>query len=175
MTSTARLKLPREARVVPTLSYSEILRVIGQDLESRGIKAFDIRDEGERILVQCGYQVPPAETPVTLHYTRRDIMELRLQGEEQRGQITEQRDFFTLSQTLRAIGGHVDQKKARFVRLSNNDFYGADVVFRIEYETRDGERMIVDRSGSAIYDLCVTMYKRRGKLAKNIWYPRLEP
>lgn len=160
---------------MPAVSYSEILRVIGQDLEIRGIKAFDILDQGERILVQCGYQVPPAETPVTLYYTRRDIKELRLQGEEKRGQLTEQRDFFTLSQTLRAIGGHVDQKKARFVRLSNNGSYGADVVFRIEYETRDGELIIVDRSGSAIYDLCVNMYKRRGKLAKNIWCPRIEP
>ena len=160
---------------MPAVSYSEILRVIGQDLEIRGIKAFDIREQGERILVQCGYQVPPAETPVTLCYTRRDIKELKLQGEEKRGQFTEQRDFFTLSQTLRAIGGHVDQKKARFVRLSNNDCYGADAVFRIEYETRDGERMVQDRSGSSIYDLCVTMYKRRGKLAKNIWYPHIEP
>jgi hypothetical protein len=160
---------------VPAVSYSEILRVIGQDLESRGIKAFDIRNEGERIFVQCGYQEPPASTPVTLYYTPRDIKELRLQGEENRGQSTEQRDFFTLSQTLRAIGGHVDQKKARFVRLSNNDCYGADVVFRIEYETRDGERTVEDRSGSAIYDLCVTMYKRRGKLEKSIWCPRVEP
>ena len=160
---------------MPAVSCSEILRVIGQDLEIRGIKAYDLRDEGERILVQCGYQDPPAATPVTLYYTPRDIKELRLQGEEKRGQFTEQRDFFTLSQTLRAIGGHVDQKKARFVRVSNNDCYGADAVFRIEYETRDGERMVEDRSGSAIYDLCVTMYKRRGKLAKNIWCPRVEP
>jgi hypothetical protein len=160
---------------LPAISYSEILRIIGQDLEVRGIKALDIEDQGERILVQCGYQVPPAETPVTLYYTLGDIKELRLEGEEKRGQAAEQRDFFTLSQTLRAIGGHVDQKKARFVRLSNNGFYGADVFFRIEYETRDGERMVVDLSGSAIYDLCVTMYKRRGKSARNIWCPRLEP
>lgn len=160
---------------MPAISYSEILRVIGQDLEIRGIKAFDIEDQGERMFVRCGYQVPPAETPVTLYYTLRDIRELRLEGEEKRGQVAEQRDFFTLSQTLRAIGGHIDKKKASFVRLSNNGFYGADVVFRVEYETRDGERMVADLSGSAIYDLCVTMYKRRGQSARNIWCPRLEP
>jgi hypothetical protein len=156
---------------VPAESYSEILRVIGQDLEIRGIKAFDIRNEGERIFVQCGYQDPPAATPVTLYYTPRDIKELRLQEEEKRGQSTEQRDFFSLSQTLRAIGGHVDQQKARLIRLSNNDFPGADPMFRIEYETPDGERQVDDRSGSAIYDLCVNMYKRRGKLARSIWPP----
>lgn len=156
---------------MPAESYSEILRVIGQDLEIRGLKAFDIRDEGDRICVQCGYQVPPAATPVTLYYTPRDIEELKPQGAEKRGQSSKPEDFFTISQTLRAIGGYVDQKKARFLRLSNNDCPGADVVFRIEYETRERERLVEDRSGSGIYDLCVNMYKRRGKLARSIWPP----
>jgi hypothetical protein len=156
---------------VPAVSYSEILRVIGQDLETRGIKAFDIRDEGDRIFVQCGYQDPPAATPVTLYYTPRDIEELKPEGAEKRGQSSKPGDFFTLSHILRAIGGYVDQKKACLLRLSNNDCPGADVVFRIEYETREGERLVDDRSGSAIYDLCVNMYKRRGKLARNIWRP----
>ena len=153
------------------LNNSEVLRVIGQDLEIRGIKAFDIRAEGDKILVQCGYQLPPAATPVTLSYTPRDIREMRPEGEEKRGQASERRDFFTLSQTLRAIGGFVDEQKARLIRLSNNEFSGADVVFRIEYETREGERLIDNRSGSAIYDLCVNMYKRRGKSARGIWRP----
>jgi hypothetical protein len=156
---------------VPAESYSEILRVIGQDLEIRGIKAFDIRDEGERVFVQCGYQAPPAATPVTLYYSARDIEELKPQGAENRGQPSKAEDFFTLSQTLRAIGGYVDQKKARLIRLSNNDCPGADAVFRIEYETRERERVVDDRSGSAIYDLCVNMYKRRGKSGRNIWRP----
>jgi hypothetical protein len=156
---------------VPAESYSEILRVIGQDLEIRGIKAFDIRNEGEMVLVQCGYQSPPAATPVTLHYSARDIEELKPQAAEKRGQASKPGDFFTLSQTLRAIGGYVDQKKARLIRLSNNDCHGADVVFRIEYETWERERVVDDRSGSAIYDLCINMYKRRGKLARNIWRP----
>ena len=151
------------------VNNSEILRVIGQDLEIRGIKAFDIRTEGEKILVQCGYQMPPAATPVTLSYTPGDIRELRPQGEEKRGQASERKDFFTLSQTLRAIGGYVDQQKGRLIRLSNNEFSGTEVVFRIEYETPEGERLIDNRSGSAIYDFCVNMYKRRGKLARGIW------
>ena len=156
---------------MPAITYSEILRVIGQDLEIRGIKAFDIRDQGEKIFVQCGYQEPPAATPVTLHYTLRDIEEIEPQGAEKRGQPSKQGDFFTLSQTLRAIGGYVDQKNARLLRVSNNDCPGADAVFRIEYETREREHLVDDRSGSAIYDLCVNMYKRRGKRAKSIWHP----
>jgi hypothetical protein len=172
MKSVASRRGPSQGgHVVAAVNYSEILRVIGQDLEIREIKAFDMRAEGEKILVQCGYQVPPAATPVTLSYTPGDIKELRPQGEEKRGQPLERRDFFTLSQTLRAIGGYVDQQTARLIRLSNNDFSGADVVFRIEYETRAGGRLVDNRSGSAIYDLCVNMYKRRGKSARGNWRP----
>lgn len=156
---------------MPAVSYSEILRVIGQDMESRGIKAFDMRYEGERILVQCGYQIPPAATPVTLYYTPKDIRELDPQGVDKRGKSSKPEDFFTLSQTLRAIGGYVDQKKASLLRLSNNESAGADAGFRIEYATPEGDRLVDDRSGSAIYDLCVNMYKRRGKLTRNIWRP----
>ena len=118
-----------------------------------------------------GTKSRPAATPVTLYYSARDIEELKPQGAENRGQPLKPEDFFTLSQTLRAIGGYVDQKKARLIRLSNNDCPGADAVFRIEYETREGERLVEDRSGSAIYDLCVNMYKRRGKSGRNIWRP----
>jgi hypothetical protein len=70
---------------------------------------------------------------------------------------------------LRAVGGYVDQKKGGLIRLSNNDCSEGEVVFRIEYETREREQVAEDRSGSAIYDLCVNMYKRRGRLSKNIW------
>jgi hypothetical protein len=145
------------------LRCSDLLRAVGQDLELRGMKTFDIRCESEKILVDCGYQAPPAETPVTLSYTFEDIKEIQIKGDEKRGRSSGAGDFFTLSQTLRALGGHVDQKKARLLRLSNAGSKGADVLFRIEYETPEGERVIDEHSGSAIYDICVNMYKRRGK------------
>jgi hypothetical protein len=154
---------------VRALSYSEILRVIGQDLEMRGIKAFDLRVKGENIVAQCGYQVPPTATPVTLHYAPRDIEELKPQILANRGQGSAQGDFFSLSQSLRAVGGYVDQKKGRLIRISNNDCSSGEVVFRIEYETPEREQIAEDRSGSAVYDLCVNMYKRRGKLERKIW------
>jgi hypothetical protein len=151
---------------VPVISYSEILRAIGQDLELRGMKTFDVRNEGPNVLVQCGYQEPPAPMPVTLQYTPADIDELQLAGEKRRGQSSTAQDFYTLSQTLRAIGGYVEQKKGRLLRISNDHSTGADVVFRIEYEMEDGERMTDVYSSSAIYDICVSMYKHRGKFSQ---------
>ena len=78
---------------MPAVSCSKILRVIGQDLEIRGIKAFDIRNEGRKISSSVGIS-PPAATPVTLYYTPRDIKELRPQEEEKRGQSSEPERFF---------------------------------------------------------------------------------
>ena len=35
-------------------------------------------------------------------------------------------------------------------------------VIKIEYETVQGDRVVDDRTGSAIYELCVSVYKLRG-------------
>src|SRR5262245_20168380 len=74
-------------------------------------------------------------------------------------------DFLRLSQILRAIGSYVTCKEARLLSTSNNALMGAIPVVRIEYETAEGERVIDDRTGSAIYDMCVTFYRLRGRLS----------
>jgi hypothetical protein len=66
-----------------------------------------------------------------------------------------------LSQSLRAIGTYVDRKGARLLSVSNNTSTGT--VVTIEYETAQGARVIDDRTGSAIYDMCVSFYKLRGR------------
>ena len=158
---------------MPVISYSEVLRAIGQDLEMRGMKTFDIQNEGQNVLVRCGYQGPPAPMPVSLQYTPADIDELQMAGEQRRGQFATAQDFYTLSQTLRAIGAFVEQKKGRLLRVSNYGSMGADVVFRVEYEMEGGERMSDAYSSSTIYDICVSMYKQRGKFsAKRDKYKR---
>src|SRR5207253_166487 len=93
-----RAHFTTEIETVPKIknSYSTILRAIGQELEARGLKTFELRPDGDVYIVACGYQEPPSATPVTLHYSWEDIEDL-------------------------------------------------------------------DRAGSAIYALCVGMYKQRGK------------
>ena len=64
---------------MPVLSSARVLRVIGQDLETRGLKAFDIRCFPDRYEASCGYQAPPAQTPVLLAYTVPEIEEIEIQ------------------------------------------------------------------------------------------------
>jgi len=146
---------------------SKALRAIGQDLEARGIKIFVIRCEADLYVVEAGYQSPPAPTPVTLHYTLDDIEQLDQEGREQSDHDSGVEDFLRLSQILRAIGSYVSWKGARLLSVSNNALMGTMAVVTIEYETAQGERVVDDRTGSAIYDMCVSIYKLSGRLSAN--------
>jgi hypothetical protein len=125
---------------------SEALRSIGQDLEARCIKTFVIRCEADFYAVEAGYQSPPAPTPLILHYTLDDLEQLDHEGREGRRKgdyDSSVKDFLRLSQILRAIGVYVSRKGSRL------------------------ERVVDDRTGAAIYDMCVSMYKLRGRSGAN--------
>jgi hypothetical protein len=146
------------------IAWSKALRAIGQDLEARGIKTFVIRCEADLYVVEAGYQSPPAPTPVTLYYTLDDIEQLDREGREGDKCNSAAKDFLSLSQILRAIGSYVGSRKgARFLSVSNNALTGTMPVVKIEYETAQGERVVDERTGSAIYDMCVSIYKLRGR------------
>jgi hypothetical protein len=144
--------------------YAMSLRCIAQDLERRGVKTFDIRQLRDEFVVAGGYQEPPSPTPVTIHYTLKDIDELDRAGERRRGEQAAGKDFLNQVQIFRTIGGYLDKNEARLIRITNNETDGKDAAFKVEYITREGEHMVDDRAGSALYDMCVGMYKQRGKL-----------
>src|SRR5262245_45211052 len=131
----------------PRITYADALRCIGQDLERRSLKAFDIRFERNEYIAECGYQEPPAPTPVTIHYSLKELQELDISGEAKRGESARPKEFLNLVQIFRAIGGYLDKNEARLVRLTNNDAAGKEPIFKVEYITRDGERLIDDRAG----------------------------
>jgi hypothetical protein len=101
---------------------------------------------------------------VTIQYTSKDIQELDQAGEGQRSDLSATKDFLNQVQIFRTIGGYLDKNEGQLVRLTNNDGTGKDSLFKVEYVTQDGEQVVDDRAGTAIYDMCVTMYKQRGKL-----------
>ncbi len=149
------------------IAWSKTLRAIGQDLEARGIKTFVIRCEADLYVVEAGYQSPPALTPVTLYYTLDDIEQLDREGREEDKCNSAAKDFLRLSQILRAIGTYLSRKGGRLLSVSNNVLTGTMPVVKIEYETAQGERVVDDRTGSAIYDMCVGVYKLRRKSSGN--------
>ena len=152
---------------------SQALRTIGQDLDLRGIKSFLIKCEADLYVVEAGYQSPPAPTPVSLHYTLDDIEQLEREAGKKNDRDSVAKDFLSLSQILWAIGTYVTSKGARLLSVSNNASTERMPVVKIEYETVQGDRVVDDRTGSAIYDLCVSVYKLRGTSnINNIRYTR---
>lgn len=159
----SRVPKTRKAGVA-SLQCATALRCIGQDLEQRGLKSFDVRLEGTSYVAQCGYQDPPSPMPVTIEYTFKDLNDLDRSGEGKRGKSSSSKEFLNQVQIFRTIGNYIDKNEALLVRITNNDAAGRDSLFKVEYLTQDGERVVDDRAGSAIYDMCVTMYKQRGKM-----------
>ena len=145
-------------------AFATALRCIGQDLERRSLKTFDIRFDGREFVALCGYQEPPAPTPVEITYRPSDIEELNRAGDEKRAKVAPPKDFLNQPQIFRTIGGFLDRNEAQLVRLANNDPHAKESAFVVEYTSRDGEHVVDDHAGAAIYDMCVSMYKQRGKL-----------
>jgi hypothetical protein len=140
--------------------YSLAMRCIGQDLVQRGLKTFDIKREGHHFTAVCGYQDPPAGTTEVIRYTPADIEFLDRSGESQRGKEAG-KEFLHQAQMLRAIGDYLDKYSSNLIRISNNDIGIEDSLFRVEYVTREGDHVVDDRPGSAIFDMCVLMVQKR--------------
>lgn len=141
--------------------YSEPLHTIGADLDRRGIKTFAIRCEAELFVVDAGYQAPPAATPITLHYTAKDVEQLDRKALEQSDYLSATRSFIYLSEILSSVATYVGDKGGRLLSLSNNASTETMPVIDVEYETVHSERMFERLTGSAIYSLCVRNHKRR--------------
>jgi len=142
---------------------SEVLRTVGEDLDLRGIKTFAMRCEADLFVVDAGYQSPPAATPVTLHYARKDIEELDRKARERNDYLSATRSFIYLSKILSSIGTYVGDKGANLLSLSNIASTESMPVIDIEYETVQSDRMFERLTDSDVYALCVKDHKRKGR------------
>ena len=142
---------------------SEALRMVGEDLDLRGIKTVALRCETDLIVVDAGYQPPPAVTPVTLHYAPKDIEDFDRKARERNDYLSATRKFIYLSKILSSIETYVSDKSARLLSLSNLASTQTMHVIDIEYETVQGDRTIERLTDSDVYALCVRDHKRRGR------------
>jgi hypothetical protein len=154
--------------MTPTANYASPLRAIGQALEVLHVESFDMEKEGDDYLVRARNERPPREkvrpeqeecsatpsTPNTFHirYTPGDIKRLEQEGRARRCNTNKKPDGHSMSQLLRAAGGYVDQKGARFKALSWRDESVALV-----YETIQGRREFDAFKLDSMYEFWVRM------------------
>jgi hypothetical protein len=142
------------------INYSIALRCIGQDLERRGLKTFVIKREGSHFVVLPAEQKHPGALQEILRYTPSDIERTDRCGEIQRGNEATL-DFLHPAQMLRAIGDYLDKYGSNLVSITCTGVASVEAPFRVEYITREGEHLIDDRPGAAIFDQCVLMFQKR--------------
>jgi len=141
----------------------EALRSIGEDLELRGIRTFFIRCEADFFVVEGGYQSPPAATPVSLHYSLKDIAELDRKARERNDCLSGTRSLIYLPEILLSLENYVHEKGGRLLSVSNIASTETMPLIDIEYETVQGDLACDRLTSAAIYALCVRDHKRRGR------------
>lgn len=168
--------------------YSQTLRAIGQDLEVRGVAAFNLIHHGNDYFVQATRGGPSTDLPLSedvgrssdktshqpgargvfptseifqIHYSHDEIDRLDEKGREKRGIFSGTPDFLNLSQILRAVGATIDLRAGHLLTLVKPVQFGTMPSVNIRYQSRQGEFREEERSYPNIYDLCVHLYKQR--------------
>lgn len=125
-----------------TLSYSRILRVIGQDLEPHGVNSFELEKRGDDFSVWVNQSESRRELPAkrtvfekfmhkilghsdshteTLHcryFSSGEVLLADIERQSKRGISNSPSDLRDLSLELRGLGDYLDRKAAREFTIS---------------------------------------------------------
>ena len=179
-----------EKELAPNYSDSQSLRAIGQDLEARHVKAFDLECQNDAYCVRVRKQTPPPESSLPTKLSRSVFQTVRLRFREP----APKKENFTASATeLRYPPEDIDRLEHEGqARRRNRDgmpdphslsqllravggyinrraFHLLAISWREEsvsivYRTAEGRRELDNfRLVDSIYDLWVHMYLRRCK------------
>ena len=145
-------------------SYAGTLRCIGQALQRQEIVVFELKSYASDFHLQCGDPNPPYTNLIQLSYTVEDIEVLDQEGQARRGRRSSNDvQFDSLPEVLRALGKYVDSKLAYLSRICNADQSSHDPSIELEYETRDGRLQAEKLPMSSILEMSTRMYKKRTK------------
>jgi len=142
-------------------SYSTALRCIGQLLEQRDIVAFELKYEKDEFCLQCGGASSDLAL-VNLSVSERKISSIEALGRVKRGRLSKSPDFNSLSETLRAVGRYVDDKRGHLCRICNADSCDpTDDFINLEYKDFRGQLRVEKFAAASLYERLTSMYKER--------------
>jgi hypothetical protein len=156
---------------MPEVNYSTALRCIAQDLAWRGLKDFTIKRDGSHFIVSSNPRNGIAAAPGGVRYTPADIEIMDRSGETRRGNQASE-EFMHRAQILRAVGDYLDKYNSTLTSITYNDIASEESPLRVEYITREGEHVIDDRPGAALFDMCVLMFQKRSQMSPTVGLPR---
>lgn len=102
-----------------------------------------------------------AGAPARFIYSLETIDQLDDRGRSKRGMGEKLPDFFSLSQSLRAVGAVIDAKRGQLVELSRKAEVDSIPAIVVRYLTLSGSYVSEEHSTPALYDRSVHLYKSR--------------
>ncbi|MGZ8426989.1 MAG: hypothetical protein ACXWYD_18735 [Candidatus Binatia bacterium] len=163
--------------------YSRILRVVGQELETKGISTCCLWMEKNRVdviglctssangVVEAGFwqrlksrNVAAGYTTIKLGYSIAGLMRLDELNRAKRTLATPRADFLKLSEQLRTVGAIVDRRGGQLIRLDRTAYEGMISSFTVQYKMATGELVTEEFSAPSLYDFSVQIFmleKRR--------------
>lgn len=160
-----------------TLSYTQALRVIGQDLDGVGVNSFELEKRDDAYIVQLdrretakvlprensllkhftekilGPGEPAKEISNTLHFTAAQLLRSDTERRMRRSTPGAMPDISDLSLVLRVLGDYLDRKAANDFAIS----WSTDSI-----KVRFGRKEEIFTLPN-LYDLGVHMYLKRSK------------
>jgi hypothetical protein len=153
------------------ISYGEDFRSIGQALEAKNIRSFELKRLGDWYILEG---VPAEQGSLrsklhkfklrfrrgsdaeTLTLALADVAELSKKGKAKRSIPGRMPEFRRLSNTLRTVGAYLDSKRAKFIELKVRP-----LTLTLSYQDNDGQQQIEDRTIRSFYKLSVELYEKR--------------
>jgi hypothetical protein len=146
--------------------YSQILRCIGMSLETKELKAVELRSHGDIIMVQGWHRGPFSSVDFEKHYTLEEIAKLDREGRARRKDVPGLPNLLSLSQVLRLAGNYVDRMKGRLVRVSWQDQSDKIQSITVQYEPFQPDRRDhTEHQVCTIEEICLHVYKQRKRIA----------
>ena len=170
--------------------YSRILRVVGQELEAKGISTCCLWVEANRVdviglctssngAVEAGFwqrlkskNVAAGYTTTKLGYSIEGLMRLDELNRAKRSRAMPRADFLRLSEQLRTVGAIVDRRGGQLIRLDRTAYEGMISSFTVQYKMVTGELVTEEFSAPSLYDFSVQIFmmeKRRSGNSPSVW------
>ena len=154
-------------------SYDQDLRAIGQALETRGITAFELKnqtgryvvsgtpDKSSSVIASMRRWVRGGESDGSslINYTAQEIEEIERQGKKRRAKSGRLPDFYNLSNTLRTLGAYLNSKDAELLELHKRA-----LTVTLLYQNNRGHPHMEDRTIASFFDVFLEMHGRRSRV-----------
>jgi len=156
--------------------YGEDFRSIGQALEAKNIRAFELKRLGDWYIVQgvsdgdgslrskvhkFKLRFRSGSDPESLILGLSEVEDLSRKGKAKRSRVGRKPDFRRLSNTLRTVGAYLESKQAKLIELKVRPF-----SITLSYKDNYDRPQLEERTIRSFYDLSLELYKQRDE-AKN--------